>query len=113
MQKMSFLTKVAEIMKGMISYGDMMTSIQRSCMRPEAENLELMKTEEEVVDKLIEGITSVKELDVSDNVLDELVLRYLKNTQFLASIKEDFIDVSGLEDELGCWKKAMLYKAPQ
>jgi len=112
MEKKSFLTKVAEVMKGIISYEKMMASIQRSCMRGEAENLALMNTEEEKFNRLISGITEITELDVPEDILDVLVLRYLKNTQFLANLKEDAIDVSGLAEYLDYWKKALLYKAP-
>jgi hypothetical protein len=112
MERSSFLTIVAGVMKGMVSYEKMMASIQRSCMRAEAENLELMSVEEEKVDKLIECINSGEELQIPDNLMDVLVLRYLRNTQFLAKIKEDYIDVSGLADDLGYWKKTMLFKAP-
>ena len=112
MEKTSFLTKVAEVMKEMISYEEMMASIQRSCMRSEAENLALMSAEEENVDRLISDITQISELDGPENVTDVLVLRYLKNTQFLANIKEDEIDVSGLAEDLDYWKKTLLYKAP-
>lgn len=112
MEKKIFLTKVAEVMKGIISYENMMASIQRSCMRGEAENLALMSTEEENVDRLISGITQVNELEVAEDILDVLVLRYLRNTQFLASIKEDEIDVSGLAENLDYWKKTLLFKAP-
>lgn len=113
MEKKGFLTKVAEAMKGMISYETMMASLQRSCMRPEAENLALMGREEEEVDRLISGITEIGPLDWQEDIIDVLVLRYLKNTQFLANIKEDDIDVSGLGGEdLAFWKKTMLYKAP-
>ena len=99
-------------MKGMVSYENMMASIQRSCMRGEAENLALMSTEEENVNRHISQITQVNELEVAEDILDVLVLRYLKNTQFLASIKEDEIDVSGLVEDLDYWKKTLLYKAP-
>jgi len=112
MNKTVFLTKVAEVMKGMISHDDMMAAIQRSCMRGEAENLALMSVEEEKVDMLISGITAVSGLDVPEKIMDVLVLRYLKNTQFLVTIKEDDIDVSGLAEDLDYWKKALLYKAP-
>lgn len=111
MEKNSFLTIVAGVMKGMISYESMMASIQRSCMRAEAENLSIMRIEEEKVDRLIKSINSVEKLEIPDDVLDALVLRYLRNTQFLASIKEDYIDISGLADDLGYWKKTMLFKA--
>lgn len=112
MEKHSFLTRVAEVMKGMISYENMMASIQRSCMRGEAQNLELMRIEEEKVNRLISGITHIGELDVPEDVLDVLVLRYLKNTQFLANTEEDDIDISGLAEDLDYWKKTLLYKAP-
>jgi ABC-type protease/lipase transport system fused ATPase/permease subunit len=113
MEKKSFLTKVAEVMKGMISHESMMASIQRSCMRAESENIALMSSEEENVDRFISGVAHISFLDVPESALDVLVLRYLKNTQFLATIKEDNIDVSGLEGgDLSLWKKTMLYKAP-
>ncbi len=113
MEKISFLTRVAEVMKGLISYEDMMASIQRSCMRGEAENLRLMEAEEKNVDSLISGIMDIRELRLPEGVMDVLILRYLKNTQFLANIRETDIDVSGLGDEdLAFWKKTMLYRAP-
>ncbi|GAB4407485.1 MAG: hypothetical protein OHK0032_02820 [Thermodesulfovibrionales bacterium] len=111
MNKITFLTIVAEVMKGLVSYDKMMASLKRSCMRGEAQNLELMGIEEKGVDRLVEGIDGIRELDIPDETLDALVLRYLKNTQFLANIKEDEIDVSGLNDNLQCWKKTMRYKA--
>jgi hypothetical protein len=109
--KTVFLTKVAEAMKGMISHETMMASIQRSCMRSETENLALMSSEEENANRFISGITQISELEVPENVVDVLVLRYLKNTQFLANIKEDDIDISGLVEDLDYWKKTLLYKA--
>jgi hypothetical protein len=111
-KKTVFLTKVAEVMKGMISYESMMASLQRSCMRAEAENIALMSAEEEKVDRLISGIAQVSELVVAEDILDIIVLRYLKNTQFLAKIKEDDIDTSGLAEDLEYWKKTLLYKTP-
>ncbi|MCL5022756.1 MAG: hypothetical protein M1497_05250 [Nitrospirae bacterium] len=111
MDKISFLTRVAEVMKGMISYDAMMESIKRSCLRGEAKNLDLMGKEEGNVDRLIGGVTTIEEFRVSESVLDGLVLRYLRNTQFLANIKETEIDVSELGDsDLVFWKKTMLYK---
>ncbi|HXX58463.1 MAG TPA: hypothetical protein VEI96_10720 [Thermodesulfovibrionales bacterium] len=111
MEKFSFLTSVAEVMKGLISYETMMASIQRSCMRGEESNLDLMRREERQVDGLIEAMTTIERLEVPDDIADVLVLRYLRNTQFLASLKEDYIDVSGLgEAGLQYWKKTMLYK---
>jgi hypothetical protein len=112
-EKKSFLTRVAEVMKGMITRENMMASIQRSCMRGEAENLVLMSEEEGNVDALIEKTAAIGELALPERIMDALVLRYLKNTQFLASIKEDDIDVSELGGEdINYWKKTMLYKAP-
>jgi hypothetical protein len=112
MEKKSFLTKVAEVMKGMLSYQNMMASIQRSCMRGETENLALMSAEEENLNTLISGIAVIQELDIPEHIMDALVLRYLKNTQFLANIKEDDIDISGLGEDLDYWKKTLLYEAP-
>ncbi len=112
MHKTAFLTKVAEVMKGMISHENMMASIQRSCMRSEAENLALMSAEEENIDRFVNGVTCVGELHSTEKALDVLVLRYLKNTQFLVTIKEDDIDVSGLSEHLDYWKRTLLYKAP-
>jgi hypothetical protein len=52
-------------------------------------------------------------LTVPEDTMDVLVLRYLRNTQFLATIKEDAIDVSELgNNTLNYWKKTMLYKTP-
>lgn len=100
-------------MKGMISHENMMASLQRSCMRAEAENLELMRQKEAEVDRLIQEMPSVGELHVPEDTMDVLVLRYLKNTQFLAGIKEEAIDVSELgNNTLNYWKKTMLYRTP-
>ncbi len=113
MEKKTFLTRVAEVMKGMLTRENMMASIQRSCWRAEAENLALMSEEEKAVDAVIEKTTAIQEFAVPERIMDALVLRYLRNTQFLAGIKEDEIDVSGLGDEdLNYWKKTMLYKTP-
>ena len=112
-EKKSFLTAVTEVMKGMISHETMMASLQRSCMRGEEENLELMRQKETEVDRLIDEMSSIGELNIPENTMDVLVLRYLKNTQFLASIKEDAIDISELgNNTLNYWKKTMLYKTP-
>lgn len=112
-EKKSFLTAVTEVMKGMISHEMMMASLQRSCMRGEAENLELMRQKEVEVDRLIEGMSAIGMLTIPEDTMDVLVLRYLRNTQFLANIKEDAIDVSELgNNTLNYWKKTMLYKTP-
>ena len=113
MEKKRFLTAVTEVMKGMVSHETMMASLQRSCMRGEAENLALMSRKEAEVDRLIEEVPTIRMLAIPEDTTDVLVLRYLKNTQFLASIKEDAIDVSELgNDTLNYWKKTMLYKTP-
>ena len=113
MEKKRFLTEVTEVMKGMISHENMMASLQRSCMRGEEENIELMCRKETEVDRLIKEMPSAGELIVPEDTMDVLVLRYLKNTQFLAGIKEDAIDVSELgNNTLNYWKKTMLYKTP-
>jgi hypothetical protein len=112
MEKMIFLTKVAEVMKGMISRETMMAAIQRTGMRGEEETRRLMEREEERVDRVIEEISAIEELNLPEEVIDVLVLRYLKNTQFLAKIKEEAIDVSGLDGELAFWKKTMLFRCP-
>lgn len=111
MEKFAFLTIVAEAMKNVVSYDDMMASIQRSCMRSEAENLDLMKTEEKRVDEFIRSLENIEEIKAPENVLDVIVLRYLRNTQYLAKIRHNDIDVSIIEEgDLNYWKKAMLYK---
>ncbi len=111
MEKKRFLTIVTEVMKGMVSYETMMSAIQRSCMRPEAENLALMEEKDAEIDRVISGITEVRELRIPEDLMDILVLRYLRNTQFLANIPEEEIDTSGIHGgDLGFWKKTMLYK---
>ena len=113
MEKKRFLTAVTEVMKGMISHETMMASLQRSCLRGETENLELMHQKEAEIDRLIEGVSAIGMLAIPEDITDVLVLRYLKNTQFLAGIKEDTIDVSELGDNtLNYWKKTMLHKTP-
>lgn len=112
MEKIEFLTRVSEVMKSLVSYEDMMESLRRSCLRSEVENIELLNKEEGMVDELIEGIKEIKMITVPEDTFDALILRYLKNTQFLAKIKEEYIDISGLNDDLAFWKKTMLYKLP-
>jgi hypothetical protein len=114
MEKFSFLKIVAEAMKGMVSYDNMMASIQRLVMKGEEKYLALMEAEEERVDEFVKNAGIIGELDIHEDALDALVLRYLRNTQFLASIKEDDIDVSAIgEGALNYWKKAMLFKPPK
>jgi hypothetical protein len=112
MEKIEFLTRVSEVMKSMVSYDSMMESLKRSCLRSEAENLKLMDNEEDRVDRLIEGIDEMTEIVAQEETFDALILRYLKNTQFLSRIEEEYIDISGLDGDLAFWKKMMLYKAP-
>lgn len=112
MEKIEFLTRVSEVMKSLVSYEDMMESLRRSCLRSEVENIELLNKEEGMVDELIEGIKEIKMITAPEDTFDALILRYLKNTQFLAKIKEEYIDISGLNDDLAFWKKTMLYKLP-
>jgi hypothetical protein len=113
MEKTAFLTKVAEVMKGLMTYDTMMGAINRSCMRPLQENMELMVKEEKAVDELITGVTVIEEIKAPEEVLDVLALRYLKNTQFLARVKEKELDSEGLADDLAFWKKTMTFKVPQ
>lgn len=112
MEKIEFLTRVAEVMKTMVSYEDMMDSLRRCCLRSEAENIELMEREEEEVDRLIEESNGIDRIRATEETFDALILRYLKNTQFLSRIEEEYIDISGLDSDLAFWKKTMLYKAP-
>lgn len=112
MEKTEFLTQVAEVMKSMVSYEAMMESLRRSCLRSEAENIELMAREEKNVDRLIEESDGSGEIRASEDTFDALILRYLKNTQFLSSIEEEYIDISGLDNAVAFWKKTMLYRAP-
>lgn len=113
MEKFRFLTIVSEVMKEIITREKMLASLQRSCMRSEAENHALMKTQEENADRTIEGIRERGEISLPEEVLDAMVLRFLRNTQFLAGIPEQAVDLSGLEEnDLAYWKKAMLFKTP-
>lgn len=113
MEKRNFLTVVSEVMKRMITYDMMMTSLQRSCMRPQQENIDLMKQMQDEVDAFISSISTIAMITAPDDLQDVLVLRFLRNTQFLARIKEDRIDVSGLDGDLAYWKKTMLFRAPR
>lgn len=112
MVKTEFLTRVAEVMKSMVSYEAMMESLRRSCLRSEAENIDLLAREETRVDRLIEESNGVDEIKASEDTFDALILRYLKNTQFLSSIEEEYIDITGLDNDIAFWKKTMLYRAP-
>lgn len=112
MEKIEFLTRVAEVMKSMISYEEMMESLRRSCLRSEAENMELLNREQGMVDELIAGMNKIEKINASEETFDALILRYLKNTQFLSRIEEEYIDISGLDNDLAFWKKTMLYKVP-
>ena len=111
MEKAAFLKMVAGVMKGMISREGMMVSLQRSCLRSESENIELMGIQEERLDALIEGMEKVEQLDIPDDAMDALVLRYLRNMDFLAHLEEQYIDVSAIgEGDIAFWKKTMLFK---
>ncbi len=112
MEKIEFLTRVAEVMKSVVSYEAMMESIKRSCLRSEAENIELLEREAERVDEVIKKVNGVDEIRAGIDTFDALVLRYLKNTQFLANIEEEYIDITGLDGDLAYWKKTLLYKVP-
>lgn len=113
MEKFRFLTIVSEVMKGIVTRENMLASLQRSCMRSEAENHELMKLQEENADRTIAGIRERGEVPLPEEVLDAMVLRFLRNTQFLAGIPEQAVDLSGLEEtDIAYWKKAMLFKIP-
>ncbi|MFN3480379.1 MAG: hypothetical protein ACK415_08325 [Thermodesulfovibrionales bacterium] len=112
MEKIEFLTRVSEVMKSMVSYEAMMESLRRSCLRSEAENIDLLTREETKVDRLIEESDGVNEIKASEDTFDALILRYLKNTQFLSSIEEEYIDISGLDNDIAFWKKTMLFRAP-
>lgn len=110
-EKSAFLKMVAGVMKGMISNEGMMVSLQRSCLRSESENLDLMGSQEEKVDALIEGMETIEQLDIPNDAMDALVLRYLRNMDFLAHLEEQCIDVSTIgEGDLAFWKKTMLFK---
>lgn len=111
MDKLNFLNIVSEVMKGMVSHEKIMGSIKRSSMRGHSQNLEFLKPEEKKLDKVIEGINNINKLDIPEDTLDALILRYFMNTQFLSDIKENNIDVSSIRGgDLYYWKKAMLYK---
>ena len=111
MEKSDFLKTVAGVMKGMISREEMMVSLQRSCLRSESENLELMGIQEEKLDALIEGMETIEQIDIPNDAMDALVLRYLRNMDFLAHLEEQYIDVSAIgEGDLSFWKKTMLFK---
>jgi len=110
-EKSDFLKTVAGVMKGMISREEMMVSLQRSCLRSESENLELMGIQEEKLDALIEGMETIEQIDIPNDAMDALVLRYLRNMDFLAHLEEQYIDVSAIgEGDLSFWKKTMLFK---
>lgn len=111
MEKHNFLTIVTDVMKGMVSHEDMMASMYRSGMRGEARNIEHMTNEEERLDRFIEGLREINEISIDDDMMDALVLRYLRNTHYLADIKEEYIDVTSLgNEEINFWKKALLFK---
>ena len=114
MEKMSFLSTVTEVMKGMVSHDVMLLCLQRCGMRSAEENKKLLRNNEAHLDELISGLACIDGVCVSDDdLMDALVLRYLNNMRFLSDIKEDCIDLSGLSDELSFWKKTMLFKAPK
>lgn len=111
MEKNDFLSVVTDVMKVMVSHEDMMASMYRSGMRGEARNIEHMTNEEERLDRFIEGLKEINEISIDDDLMDTLILRYLRNTHYLADIKEEYIDVSSLGNkEINFWKKALLFK---
>jgi hypothetical protein len=114
MEKISFLLAVTEVMKAMVSRDTMLVCLQRSGMRSAEENRTLLLESEGLLDEIISSLTGIDRICVSDDdMMDALVLRYLNNMQFLSEIEEDRIDISGLDDDLGFWKKTMLFKVPK
>ncbi len=114
MEKISFLSAVTEVMKGMMSYDSMMVSIERCGMRSASDNKKLLRKNEKRLDEFISGIACIDNICSSDEDLtDALVLRFLHNMQFLSDVEEARIDISGLGDELSFWRKAMLFKTPK
>ena len=111
MEKEAFMKVVAGVMRAMISHEDMTASLHRSCLRSEIENLELMEREEARVDVFIEGMNLIELRDIPYDTMDAIVLRYLRNMDFLANLEEEYIDVSTIgEGDLAYWKKTMLFK---
>ncbi len=114
MEKMSFLSTVTEVMKGMVSHDAMMRSLERCGMRSAEDNKKLLHRNEGRLDELVAGLACVDNICISDDdLMDALVLRYLNNMQFLSDIEEERIDISELGDELSFWKKTMLFRAPK
>jgi hypothetical protein len=110
-EKNDFMKVVAGVMRFIISHEDMVESLHRSCLRSQVENLELMEREEERVDVFIKGIDTIELAEIPYDTMDAIVLRYLRNMDFLANIEEQYIDVSTIgEEDLACWKKTMLFK---
>jgi hypothetical protein len=110
-EKDAFMKVVAKVMRVIISHADMVASLHRSCLRSEVENLELMEREDERVDVFIEEMNAIELAEIPYNTMDVIVLRYLRNMDFLANIEEQYIDVSTIgEEDLACWKKTMLFK---
>ncbi len=114
MEKMSFLSTVTEVMKGMVSHDAMLRSIERCGMRSAEDNKELLHRNEGRLDELVAGLACVDKICISDDdLMDSLVLRYLNNMQFLSDVEQERIDISGLGDELSFWKKTMLFRVPK
>ncbi len=114
MEKMSFLSTVTEVMKGMVSHGSMIVSIERCGMRSASDNKDLLRKNEQRLDELISGISHIDNISCPDEDLtDALVLRFLWNMQFLSDLKENRIDITGLSDDLSFWRKAMLFRTPK
>jgi hypothetical protein len=110
-EKDAFMKVVAGVMRVIISHKGMMASLHRSCLRSEVENLELMEREDERVDVFIEGMNAIELPDIPYDTMDAIVLRYLRNMDFLANIEEQYIDVSTIgEGDLAYWKKTMIFK---
>jgi hypothetical protein len=99
-----------KIMKEVISSSGMTASIQRARNRTEEENLSLLKKHRENINELVRKIAEgqvVEMTKVQMDLLDAMVLRYLKNREvFMKTFPDGIEDVS--PDPLLLWAAIMI-----
>ena len=96
-----------KVMKEILPPGEMIASIKRAKTRTEEENLALLTKERENVNELVRQIANSEyrtiPQSVSQELIDSLVLRYLKNRDTFMKTFPDGIDDIETDDPLLLW----------
>jgi predicted translin family RNA/ssDNA-binding protein len=100
-----------KIMKEVVTSSGMTSSIQRARNRTEEENLSLLVKQRENVNELVRKIAEGQDMELMKNaqteLVDAMVLRYLKNRDvFMKTFPDGIEDVS--PDPLLLWAAIMI-----